>query len=215
MSAPRSILAVVSLVASVAHSVPAAAEGTEGKVQLGLNVPIFAYTTGTAETPALGGINVEQDVSRTSWGIAMDPLLEIGYGVSDMFVVGGVAQIGGQSVTVGDADDADISATTIFLAPKLDVMFSADATVRPFLSGALGLVSSSMSTGATETSALGVGLFARAGLRWFAAPAASLDASLGFLWQTASGDTGTDALKTDISVSGISILGTLGISAWL
>jgi hypothetical protein len=216
MKLVHSCLALASL---VTLSGSALAQDLSGAFQLGLGTGLITYNHATIEyeLPVVG--DVEYENSRTSWGFHQrgGVLLEGGYGLSDSLVLGGLLALGGDSNTIEDDgnDETTVSSFDLMLAPKVDYHFM-QGPLRPFVGGALGLVVQNGEVeDATDTSLWGVGMLARAGLRWFAAPGFSVDPALNFGGQFLWGETETGNNDYDTNSSGFLIGLSLGVSGWI
>lgn len=211
----RRILGSIIALGALSAASPAMAQDTDGALQLGLTTPIFSYTTGSTTTE-FGGDETEIDTSNTTWGLRDEVVGEIGFGLGDSLVLGGILQIGGTSLTQGEGEDeAESSEFGVLIGPKLDFMFSPGQKVRPFLGAAAGLVLASSEAGPVETSVTGFQLIGRAGMRAFLSNGFSLDPALVVSWSTASGEVETGGPSADISVSAVNIGVALGFSGWL
>jgi hypothetical protein len=216
----RKCFVVVASLCSVAVSWAnaAQAQNVDGRFQLGLGTPIVSYSAVTTEIG--DNPSVEVDVDTTSWGIRNIAMLELGYGLSNALVLGGVLRFGGTSTTseadLPNSEEETNSSFDVVVGPKIDYMFSEGSRVRPFVSAVVGLLhSSSTAEDDAETSLTGVMLQGGAGLRWFAAPGFSLDPSLRFDWSTMSGETDLGPASIDVSASGFSVSLGLAVSGWI
>ena len=205
-----------------ASSATAHAQKTQGAVQLGLGTPVFSYSS-SATTLELNGVEEETETSGIQWGIRQEVMFELGYGVTDMIVVGGFVELGGSSQTQTpddpNADELEISQLNLALLPKIDFMFSEGQKFRPFVGAAGGLVltSAKISSGddRTETSLTGVQLLGRVGFRAFLAPGFSLDPALFVTWSTASGELEFAGENVDQTTSGFGGGLMLAVSGWI
>jgi hypothetical protein len=217
MKYKHSCLALATL---VTLSSAAFAQDIQGAVQLGLGTGLITYNKDTVKQDVIGGGHVDIDYARTNWGFhgTSGVVFEGGYGLTDSLVLGGLLALGNDSTEVSTGNNEDtVSTFELLLAPKIDYLFMPASKVRPFVGGALGLVvhNTDYDDGDTETSLLGVGLLARAGIRWFAAPGFSIDPALNFGGRWLSGDTDTGNLSYDASSSGYQIGLSLGMSGWI
>jgi hypothetical protein len=201
-------------------AIPAFAQNTERAFQLGLSAPVLRYQTGSLEYDT-GAVSTDADVSRTQIGIERNVMVELGYGLTDMFVLGGFVQLAHESnsVEVENADEQEDSETHVVLGPKFDAMFSPGQKLRPFVGGMIGFVSQGTSTENTDSSLSGVALEARGGLRWFPTPGFSLDPALVLGFSALSGenevDIGPGSADVDVSGSLFHIGINVGFSGWL
>jgi opacity protein-like surface antigen len=224
----------------------AKAQNIEHALQLGLGTNFLAYsnTTLTQDQPAdlnnpNNGRTVEyKTVNRTTeWGLSNRSgiNLEVGYGITDSLVLGGMLQLGGWVNTTGantitnDTSRLTNSTFSLFIGPKIDYMFLPDSMVRPFIGGAIGLVRQTYSTeqetvGSVTTNNLdigttGVGLLARGGIRWFLTPGFSIDPALVFGINTGTGSTEYPLRggrrSDDTTATGYSIGLSLAFSGWI
>jgi hypothetical protein len=212
----------LTLTALVAFPSLALAQNIQGAFQLGLGTSLVNYSKDSLDiqTPVT---DTNIDNSRTNWGFneKNGVALEGGYGLTDSLVFGGLVNLGGNSETMDwGTDQATTSTFNLFLAPKLDYLFMPGSTLRPFIGGALGLSVQTMDSpdsflGNTNTSLWGLGLLARVGVKWFAAPGFSLDPSFNFggRWLTGSTDVGN--ANYDTSSSGFQVGLSLGMSGWI
>lgn len=211
-------LLVSAFACLLALTATAAAQNIEGKVQLGLSTPLIAYTSQTSTNE---DNDAEVDLTQTDWGIREQVMLELGYGLSDMIVLGAVAMIGGTSQTIkvdGVDDEQESSAFAASVGPKLDIVLSSGSKVRPFVGAWVALATvSSESPGGTESSMTGAQLFGRLGLHWFAAETFALSPSLAIGYSTLSGDVQSDdgGRSVDISTSGFNVSLLVGVAGWM
>lgn len=197
------------------------------RLQIGLLTSLVRYNQVTIEAEA-GGVTSEDETRRTGWGLASfnGVGLEIGYGVTDLLVVGGRLELGGESTTeqADTLPEMESSGLDLLLAPKIDVMFSPGEPVRPLLGAAAGLLlarseedlDTTQGLGpVAETSVTGLALMARGGLRWFPVPGVTFDPAVAVHWQTGSGETEFAAGTVDVSIKGIGVALEIGVSGWL
>jgi hypothetical protein len=202
----------------LALTTTAAAQDIEGRAQLGLTTPIIAYTS---QTVTNDDNDVDADVTQTSWGIRENVTLELGYGLSELIVLGAIATIGGTSQTYevdGVDDEQESSELSVSIGPKLDLVFSPGSDVRPFVGAVVGLaMTSTESPGGTETSMAGPQLLGRLGLHWFAKDSFSLSPSLAFGYSSMSGEVESDdgSQSVDVSGSAFSISLLIGVAGWI
>jgi hypothetical protein len=117
-------LAAVGLVSLI--SITAKAQTVAGALQLGLGTSIVRYssTTYTQTIPTAGAGNVDHsaDMTDTTWGVASrnGATLEVGYGLSDMFVLGGMLQFGGLSESVPPFARLDNPTTNAATTPSAE-----------------------------------------------------------------------------------------------
>jgi hypothetical protein len=199
-----------TFVATLGFAQIASAQSIERSFQLGLGTSFLQYTSATIDGDGGG----EADVSETTWGLSRHSgvQLEGGYALDDSLVLGGIVALGGQTVSI---EDNDTDAFQLLLAPKIDYMFLPGAAFRPFVGGAVGLVSTSQEIGGGTLSQLGLGVLARGGGRWFLAPGFSLDPALNLGFQTLSGEVDTGLMDVDASTTGFMVGLSIGLSGWV
>jgi hypothetical protein len=190
----------------------------EGAFQLGLFTTIVRYEPLNISVENNGP---EYDVSTLKWGIADNPIgIELGYGLSEMIVFGGVIGLGGSSDSQSSQGQADIDSSSfaLELGPKLDLMFSPGSKVMPFIGAEVLLhLDSSSAGGGAKTSSLVFIFEARGGLRAFLTDSLSLDPALFFGGGFGSGSQNAGGGQTDVdySVSGFRVGLSLGFSGWM
>ena len=221
----------------------AKAQTVANALQIGLGTGFVNYSSSTLteHRPLVtGGTNdYKLDTTNTTWGFANrnGVFLEVGYGLNDMFVLGGLLQLGGTSQTVTTPAGAPAGATTqtkesmfnLFIGPKLDVMFLPDSRVRPFVGAAIGLVrftdniqdtnANNVTTTPYDGGWTGVGLLGRAGIRCFLPPGFSLDPAFVFGFDTLSGSTtrpvGAGTTNYDTGATGYNLGLSVAASGWV
>jgi hypothetical protein len=208
----KALVSVITL-GTLAITCNAFAQNIEGAIQLGLGTSFLSYSksSGTVDT-GLG--ETDMDSSITRWGLsdAGGIQLEGGYGINSSMVVGGLFALGGSSTTVNDVDSSEFN---LLLAPKFDYHFSAGRPLQPFVGGAIGLVMAKADNGGVETSATGLGLLGRGGLRWFLAPGFSVDPALNLGFQAFSGSVDAGNASADLSGTAFTIGLSIGMSGWV
>jgi hypothetical protein len=161
--------------------------------------------------------------------------LEGGYGITDSLVIGGILQFGGWAGTTG-ADNIAAggriheSRFSLFIGPKVDYMFLPDSMVRPFVGGAVGLVRrththettnpNNITTTDYDIAQTGIGLMARAGIRWFLTPGFSIDPAfmVGLGWTSGGTDVpagGGATQNIDTSANGYTVGLSVAFSGWV
>jgi hypothetical protein len=215
----RIVLHLVVCCGAVLLGGRAVAQDTEGAFQLALVTDLLSYSSATIEFDETG---VEVETTVLNWGVRDNVALELGYGITDMLVLGAFVRLGGETVTVapqlgGDTENSDVG---VLIGPKLDVVFGTSRSeVRPFAGFAVALESTTVNDEdmGLETSLLGLNLQGRVGLHWFVMPAISVDPVFAFAWGTANGEVdeiqGDDSLE--VSGTGINVSAMLGLSAWI
>jgi len=234
------VLSIIGLASVV--SAQAKAQNIEHSLQLGLGTNFLTYDSGTIteSQPQANGSTLEtKSVDQTTtWGLSSrNPInLEGGYGITDSLVIGGILQFGGwasttgpQTVTATSGDQSHESRFSLFIGPKVDYMFLPDSMVRPFVGGAIGLVrrtdtreqtnQNNVTTTQSDLGQTGIGLMARAGIRWFLTPGFSIDPAfmVGLGWT--SGSTGIPAgaatQSIDTSANGYTVGLSVAFSGWV
>lgn len=223
-------------------SAQAKAQNIEHALQLGLGTNFLAYesATITLSQPQAGGTLETKYVDHTTtWGLSSrNPIsLEAGYGITDSLVIGGLLQLGGWANTTGYDNVAlggrqHESRFSLFIGPKLDFMFLPDSMVRPFVGGAVGLVRrtdtlettdrANITTTDSDLGQTGLGLMARAGIRWFLTPGFSIDPALmvGLGWTSGGTDRpvpggGAATQNIDTSANGYTVGLSVAFSGWV
>lgn len=209
----RPILATSLVFGGALLSLPAQAQSTEKAFQVGLLTPIVSYSKQSTD---MEDSDTEVDVSTTLWGLRSGFSSEIGYGLSDSMILGGLVQIGGnsQEVEFGNVE-LDASDFSLFLGPKFDYMFMPGSNLRPFVGAVAGLQVSSGENSGVEISTTAFQGMLRGGVRWFIARGMSIDPGLAFSFNFGSVDVESGGAERDGSVSGFGIGLVLGFSGWL
>ena len=214
----KAFVSVVTL-GTLAITCHAFAQNIDGATHLGLGTSFLSYSksSGTVDT-ALGETDI--DSSSTRWGLSDEGgiQLEGGYGINNSMVVGGLFALGGSSTTTtleGSNSDDESSAFNLLLAPKFDYHFSAGQPLQPFVGGAIGLVMAKTDNNGLESSATGLGLLGRGGLRWFLAPGFSVDPALNLGFQALSGSIDSGNASYDLSGTAFTIGLSIGMSGWV
>lgn len=203
-------IAAVTLAAS-----QAAAQDIADTLQVGVLTSLLTYTSGSSEDDATG---VETDITSLEWGIGENLALEGGYALSEMFIVGGLFSFHGSRDTteVGGAMQQEAESFTLFIGPKLDVMFERpNSSWRPFAGLIAGYTTTSTEIAGTDASRGGFEARLRGGVRWFPMSGFSFDPQVAVGWATTTGevDSGTATVDTNGTALSFSVL--LGLSAWL
>ena len=232
----------VSIVSSQAK-----AQTVANALQIGLGTDFVSYSNYTqrvttppiaapgAPPPAGATVDYKNDIHQTRWGVSdhSNVNLEIGYGLNDNWVIGGLLVLGGWSDSqhegiLASPQNQQRSTFNLFIGPKVDYMFLPESRVRPFLGAAIGLSRTtynltntnplSVTTTGESWGYTGVGLFLRGGIRWFLTPGFSLDPAFvfGFSSMTGSaqgvpGRCGLDTANYDSGLTGFSV--GLGVTA--
>lgn len=218
----RTATALSVVVAAGVAAPRAHAQETAGAFQLGLSTSFISYTSGTTEVELPTG-DVSADVSEVNWGFTGDNgvVLELGYGVTDIVILGGFVQLGGSSQTtqvdLPGEPEVDRTEFNLLIGPKVDVMFSPGNAVRPFIGAGVAFAMSKIDDEDTgnDTSLTGVNLIGRVGLRAFAAPGFSIDPAVVFGWGAAWGEVDTGPTDVDTNGSAFNVGLGLGFSGWI
>ncbi len=196
------------------------AQEVDSAVQLGIGADFVAHTSVNSEVelPAPLG-NDDVDTSETWWGFQRQSStwLELGYGLSGSLVFGGLISLGGRTwerETEGGTEQ-EARLFELGLSPKVEYMFLEGSRARPFVGGGLGLHLETEERDDYEVSTTALGVFGRAGLRFFVVPSASIDPTLTVSWRTGSGEVEAGALEGDVSGTRVGFALGLGISAWI
>lgn len=219
----------------------AKAQTVANALQIGLGTDIVSYSnytervTGPAPGAPVGMFDYKRDLHQTRWGLSdrSNVNLEIGYGLNENFVIGGLLVLGGwtgsqhsQQAPSPNSNNQQ-SSFSLFLGPKLDYMFLPDSRVRPFLGVVAGIsrvtahtqntTDLSVTNTGLDTGYTGVGLFGRAGIRWFLTPGFSLDPAFVFGFASMTGNAQgvpgvpNGAASYDSGLTGFSV--GLGVTA--
>ncbi len=230
---------IVSVVSSHAK-----AQSVANALQIGLGTDFVSYSDYTQRVTAppppppaapAGTMDYKNDIHQTRWGVSdhSNLNLEIGYGLNDNMVLGGMLVMGGwsqylHSEQAGSTNHRQDSSFNLFIGPKFDFMFLPDSRVRPFVGAAIGLSRVAATTTTTSNAAVtttgydvgytGIGLLLRGGVRCFLTPGFSLDPAFVFGFATMSGSalgaTGVPsqaATSYDSGLTGFSV--GLGVTA--
>jgi hypothetical protein len=206
---------------------PAAAQKTDGKVQLGINTPIVSYQSYTVERSA-----TDTQTSGIGWGApgTKNQLgdsvvnLELGYGFGRFVVFGAMfrAEGGSTKYEPPGGNDEDQAAFGFAAGPKFDLVFSSGEEMRPFLGFAGGYAARWTSAdvdGAPnrESSTSGFFVTGRFGLHVFATKTFSVDPMLFFNYRKydETADLGVQPADVESSVSGYEAGLALGLSGWI
>jgi hypothetical protein len=235
------ILTAVGIV-SVATS-HANAQSVANALQIGLGTDFVSYSAYTQRVTAppppppaapVGTMDYKNDIHQTRWGVSdhSNVNLEIGYGLNDSMVLGGMLVLGGWSQYLHSEQASSTvhrqdSSFNLFIGPKFDFMFLPDSRVRPFVGAAIGLSRVAATTTTTNATAVtttqsdngytGLGLLLRGGVRCFLTPGFSLDPAFVFGFATMSGSAlgaegvPNQAASYDSGLTGFSV--GLGVTA--
>lgn len=214
---------LVSIVSSQAQ-----AQTVANALQIGLGTDIISYSSSTLRVTAPAGpaaaagatTDYKSNVGETRWGVSShsNVSLDVGYGLNDNFVVGGVLVFGGWTESTqpqyGAQANAQRSTFSFFIGPKLDYLFLPDSRVRPFVGAVIGLArntdnrttsAANVTVTQSDETLTGLGLLGRVGIRWFLTPGFSIDPALSLGFHTLSGSaTGAPAFVAPTVVPGTS-----------
>jgi hypothetical protein len=189
----------------------------------------------TTRYPA-GELNFDTTSTQAGFGRNSTFGVEIGYGLREQWVVGGLAAVRGSSSswddgTRGNGTNHERRTFSFFLGPKLEYMLLLASSLRLVAGGAVGfvrltdredrktLVPSAIAPGPyfstdPDSSLAGVKLEGRLGLRWFAAPWLSIDPAVFFGGSFLSGH-GPHSASTDAKAKSYSFGLSLAASGWV
>ena len=142
-------IGLVSIISSHAK-----AQTVANSLQIGLGTDFVSYSNFTQRVTAPplvpagapGTVDYKWDIHETRWGVSdhSNLSLEIGYGLDDSFVIGGLLRLGGwsgynHSEQASSNNNIQESTFSLFIGPKLDYMFLPESRVRPFVGAIAGL----------------------------------------------------------------------------
>ena len=236
------VTTLVALGFTVVLSRPANAQSVANSLQIGLGTDLLSYSSYTQRitVPAniaglpigAGSVDEKFNYHQTRWGVSdhSNVNLEIGYGLTDEMIIGGLLVLGGwtgysHSEQQPSPNHIQDSSFNLFIGPKFDYMFLPQSRVRPFVGAVVGLShvsqnatttnDNSVTTTTLDTSYTGLGLMGRAGIRWFLTPGFSLDPALVLGFATHSGNAqgigAPNAASYDSGLTGFSV--GLGVTA--
>ncbi len=193
---------------------PVLVSSVDGALQLSLGTYFMRYTSASRDfDPELPS---DESISQLAWGLGEhSPVrIEMGYGISDRLLIGGVLQLGGESLTL-DPDigvDAEASTFDLLLGPKAEFHFMPDSKFNPYAGAVLALESHSDDV----YGHLLFNFIVKAGVRCFLSEGFSIDPELQFGFALGSGAAeATDGSEIDYSLSGFRIGLGLAFSGWL
>lgn len=192
------------------------AQAEEGEFQVGLGTPFLGYSSTTLE-PDEGD---ETTVSGITWGIGHEVHAELGYGITPNLVVGGLLQLGGDSMTQESGDaETDTGSFQFLLGPKLDYVLAPGDKLQPFVGGVIGYLHASDSSEndntKSETSTSGFLFMARGGLRLFPGKEFSVDPWLGLSYLTGSAESESGDFKAETDLSQWQLMVHVTVSGWI
>jgi opacity protein-like surface antigen len=204
-------LTVTGFIVAVSSHVKA--QAVANALQIGLGTDFVSYSNYTQRVtappgpppPAVGMVDYKYDRHQTRWGVSDHSNLnvDIGYGLNDNFVLGGLLVLGGWTGSTHSEQTANTnsgvqqSTFSLFVGPKLDYMFLPGSRVRPFLGAVAGLSrvtynqkstnNVNVTTTDEDSSYTGAGFYGRAGVRFFLTSGFSLDPAFVFGFATMTG----------------------------
>lgn len=190
---------------AIVLSASSASAQIDGSLRLHLELPVLGYQS--AETTP-DGADEGTSTSRITVGPGQDTLgLGLGYGVSEMIVLGTNLVLQHTSVKPDEGDS--IGMTSVQILPYLEVVFG-EGTARPFVGGQLMLQINS--TENTDSTLFGLG--GLGGVHIFLADAFSFDISgrLYYLTGSVTIEGPVDDAEADVSELGVLLL--IGLSGW-
>jgi hypothetical protein len=179
------------------------------------SIPPVTMTT----PPAMVAAAAPVDPVVTTCCVVKHPLfVELGYGVSNNIVIGGLFQFASASESVNNG--AIPAKDLIFsFAPKFDYQFSPTSRFNPFLGGALNVTYENKTYFGLKDSRMLFGLALRGGLRYFVLDGLSLDPVVSLGYGVGSGTQQNMAKQpnsnSDYSVSNLHFAISMGMSIWL
>ena len=215
------------LTAVLLCAAPARAQKTDGKVQLALSTPLVGYENYTVETSGAdtktSGIVWGLPGTRNSLGQPV-VVLELGYGLGKMAVLGALMEVSGGSTKYEPptGNDEDRQSFGFAAGPKLDLVFSSGETMRPYLGltgGYAARWASANIDNAPNQESKATGFFAtgRFGLHVFATKSFSIDPMFVFNYRKAdlTEDFGLQPEDIESTVKGYEAGLALGFSGWM
>jgi hypothetical protein len=201
----RTLLIALGAIALTASS--ASAQMIDGSLRLHLELPVFGY-----QSTEITGEGADDGVttSRITIGPGSSTLgLGLGYGVSEMIVLGTNLVLQHQSIKPDEGDSVGV--TTVQILPYLEVVFG-EGTTRPFVGGQLMLQINS--TENTDTTLFGLG--GLGGVHIFLTDSFSFDVSgrLYFLTGSTTFESGGAADDIEADASELGVLLLIGLSGW-
>jgi hypothetical protein len=217
------------------HRAPA--QAVAGSLQLGLTTNVVSHErlTTTSRYPA-GDFDFETTSTQAGFGQKSTVGIEIGYGLDEHWVLGGLAALRGSSTswdtgTRGNGGNNERRTFSLFLGPKFDYMLGSASSLRFFAGGAVGFVRLTdredskwlvpLSSGFgpyfstdPDSSLAGFKLAGRVGLRWFATTWLSIDPAFFFDGSFLSGH-GPHSASADAKAKGYTFGLSLAASGWM
>ena len=214
----RNVLSSCLVAAVASVTTVALAQDSNGKLQIGLGADVFAHSSTDLDIE-VGPVDDDVEDTATTWGFTERSAVsfEMGYGLTDGLILGGVARIGGYDYdrAADTFGDDELKTFELGLFPKIEYMFGAGASVRPFVGGGLGVLVFDYEETNLDISSTSFGIWARGGLRYFAAPEVSLDPTLTLSWLKGSGDLDVGGTDGDVSATRLGIAIGFGLSLWI
>ena len=205
------IVGCVAVIGLVVLAAPAAAQVTQGQMNLSLSSTFLAYRGGQYEID--GG--EEEDLGELTVGLGQ-PHVGIGFGytVTDGLVIGTVAALGYTKVEVDGTD------TNTFLFRLLATIEYAFLTgrIRPFIGGALGLVGQTLELEVRgdnpESWWLTFALSASGGCHFFLTDSFAIDTMVYGSFLIGGGEERWGDYDENLDVIGFEVVFALGLSGW-
>jgi opacity protein-like surface antigen len=184
---------------------PAHAQAIEGAVRLHLEVPFLAYQSTTS---TLEGVDDGTTASTVAVGPGDAGLgFGIGYGLSDMLVLGTNVALQFRSINTENSDS--VTGVGFQLMPYLEAVFGSDSA-RPFVGANLILQINDVD----DFSSTLFGAGALGGVHLFLTDSLSFDLSARLYFLTGSRHVTTTIVDLENDVTQIGLLALIGISGW-
>ena len=199
----RTVLIALGVLTFLAST--ASAQAIDGSLRLHLEVPVLGYQSqeltadGADDGASISIVTVGPSTSTLGFGL--------GYGLSDMLVLGTNVALQHTSVSPEEGDSA--STTSVQLLPYIEAVFG-QGSARPFVGGNLMLqIRSGENTDATM-----FGLGALGGVHAFLNEWVSLDVSARIYYMTGTVTVDNGVAESDADMSELGVLLLLGVSGW-
>ncbi|HKU37102.1 MAG TPA: outer membrane beta-barrel protein [Polyangiales bacterium] len=188
----------------------------KGAIQLSLGTPIVRYTSSSLDPDA----GAKLSGTALKWGFSDEASVsvEVGYGLLDQLVIGGVVQLGGTSTSQkqeGATTESESSSFDLLIGPKAEYHFTPTSKINPFVGAMLGLYNTSSDDNGLEISQLLFVMQARAGLRCFLAEGFSLDPTFHVGFGLGGGSAEQGGSETDFGSSAFQVGLSIALSGWL
>lgn len=208
--------------ALLAFSAPALA--VEEDFQLGLGTTLVSSSTLELEGDGTVETQLERKTTGVGFGGGSGVTLDLGYGITDRLVLGGLLQLRTETVEneleiAGVVTTSSEETTTgVLIGPKLEFLILDDGDVRPFLGAAVAYASVTTENDTDEMDLSGFAVLGGVGLHWFLTPGFSIDPLLQLQYASLSGEIDPSAAGQDETDLDGSLLGYglgIGFSGWL